>query len=339
MANQDNRDINIYAYEEDPFSFTLNDNTIEARIVAVKSRGGCDVWVDGSGVDAVKTISATDASGDYSVAEGYATVASGDYSHVEGYGSVSEGDISHAEGFGNSVSGDYGTHGEGYYTQTTGDYGAHAEGYYTVASGLSSHAEGMYSMAHNHYTHAEGYNTYAGVDPTGNNYDGVDAEGAHAEGYETYADGDYGSHAEGYGTYAHGVASHAGGYCTDANCKAMTAIGRYNKIATLNADEWVSGRQYAVGDLITYRGYTYKCASANSSTTFNYSQWFVTNTLDGDTAFVVGNGTGMDSRSNAMRVDWYGNTEIGGSITLGAGTNDEVTITAAQLRALLALIQ
>ena len=40
-----------------------------------------------------------------------------------------------------------------------------------------------------------------------------------------------------------------------------------------------------------------------------------------------------------MQVDWYGNTEIAGSITLGVGTSDEVTLTAAQLKALLALIQ
>lgn len=53
---------------------------------------------------------------------------------------------------------------------------------------------------------------------------------------------------------------------------------------------------------------------------------------------IVGNGTGSSARSNARTLDWNGNEALAGSLTLGKGTADEVTITAAQLRALLALL-
>ena len=53
---------------------------------------------------------------------------------------------------------------------------------------------------------------------------------------------------------------------------------------------------------------------------------------------IVGNGTGDDARANARTLDWSGNEELAGSLTLGKGTEDEVTITAAQLKALLAML-
>ena len=53
---------------------------------------------------------------------------------------------------------------------------------------------------------------------------------------------------------------------------------------------------------------------------------------------IVGNGTANDARSNARTLDWSGNEELAGSLTLGKGTADEVTITASQLKALLATL-
>ena len=53
---------------------------------------------------------------------------------------------------------------------------------------------------------------------------------------------------------------------------------------------------------------------------------------------IVGNGTADNARSNARTLDWSGNEALAGSLTLGKGTADEVTITAAQLTALLALL-
>lgn len=52
---------------------------------------------------------------------------------------------------------------------------------------------------------------------------------------------------------------------------------------------------------------------------------------------IVGNGA-LLAESNARTLDWDGNEELAGGLTLGKGTTDEVTITAAQLKALLALL-
>ena len=48
---------------------------------------------------------------------------------------------------------------------------------------------------------------------------------------------------------------------------------------------------------------------------------------------IVGNGTDR-KRSNARTLDWLGNERLQGGLTLGAGTNDEVTLTAPQLQAI-----
>ena len=59
---------------------------------------------------------------------------------------------------------------------------------------------------------------------------------------------------------------------------------------------------------------------------------------------IVGNGASDKSPSNARTLDWVGNEWIkgsysaNGSLTLGKGTADEVTITAAQLKQLLAML-
>ena len=56
---------------------------------------------------------------------------------------------------------------------------------------------------------------------------------------------------------------------------------------------------------------------------------------------IVGNGTmsgTTESRSNARTLDWSGNEALAGSLTLGKGTADEVTVTAAQLKQLIAML-
>lgn len=52
---------------------------------------------------------------------------------------------------------------------------------------------------------------------------------------------------------------------------------------------------------------------------------------------IVGNGS-ENAKSNARTLDWSGNEVLQGSLTLGKGTADETTITATQLKALLALL-
>lgn len=50
---------------------------------------------------------------------------------------------------------------------------------------------------------------------------------------------------------------------------------------------------------------------------------------------IIGNGTGNNARSNARTLDWSGNESLAGSITLGKGTADEVTLSAAQLKEIM----
>ena len=53
---------------------------------------------------------------------------------------------------------------------------------------------------------------------------------------------------------------------------------------------------------------------------------------------IVGYGTDDANRKNIRTIDYSGNESLAGSLTLGLGTADETTITAAQLKALLALL-
>jgi len=103
----------------------------------------------------------------------------------------------------------------------------------------------------------------------------------------------------GYDSTSSGTMSTTHGFRTIANHKSQFAFGEYNL-----ADD----------------------SSATASNRGNYVE-------------IVGNGTSRDNRSNARTLDWNGNESLAGGITLGKGTADEVTMTAAQLKALLALLQ
>jgi len=190
------------------------------------------VWTGGSaGNYSVKQITdtTTDATGNYSVAQGFKTLASGDYSTASGYGTLASGTrstssgnyttasgdystasgidstasgfVSHAEG-NSTASGDY-SHSEGISNTASGAY-SHAEGQGNIASGSGSHSEGGDNTASGEYSHAEG-----GENMVSGNY-------SHAEGNNTTASGDY-SHTEGQGTQATGTTSHAEGYLTKAH--------------------------------------------------------------------------------------------------------------------------
>lgn len=149
------------------------------------------------------------------------------------------------------------------------------------------------------YSHAEGISTTASE------------SGAHAEGYMTAAI-EMASHAEGVGTTASSAVSHAEGGGTIASGEASHAEGE-NTVAN-HRSQHVFGEFNFADD-----------STASATERGNYVE-------------IVGNGTKDDSRSNARILDWSGNEKLAGSLTLGMGTADEVTITAAQLTALLALL-
>ena len=176
---------------------------------------------------------------------------------------------------------------------------SHAEGSNTTSSGAGSHAEGGYTTASDAYSHAEGYYTEA------------TEEYSHAEGGWSKATG-FGAHAEGYRSTASGEHSHAEGSTTEASGNDSHAEGTYT-IAN-HKSQHVFGR------------YNTEDNSTNAANDY------------GNYAEIVGNGTSALIRSNARTLDWNGNEALAGSLTLGEGTADETTITAAQLKALIALL-
>ena len=103
---------------------------------------------------------------------------------------------------------------------------------------------------------------------------------------------------EGAGTTASGTAAHAEGNATVANHRAQHVFGEYN------------------------------IADASGATAASRGTYVE----------IVGNGAADNARSNARTLDWNGNEALAGSLTIGTGTEDEVTVTPAQLRALLALL-
>lgn len=165
--------------------------------------------------------------------------------------------------------------------------------------GQHAFAEGFRTEASGRFSHAEGASTKASESYS------------HTEGYFTEANNEA-SHAEGYsskanGSYSHtegyfaetsGDASHAEGYGTKATHRAQHVVGMYNEIDPSQADSSMSGEYVEM----------------------------------------VGNGSNDSNRSNARTLDWSGNETLQGSLTLGKGSADETTVTATQLKALIALL-
>lgn len=119
------------------------------------------------------------------------------------------------------------------------------------------------------------------------------------------------SHCEGLATVAGGNYSHAEGECTVALGDGQHVSGRANIVDTNN---------------------TYASIVGNGTFTSDYAE--------GDAEFSIN----VNNRSNAYTLDWSGNgwfagniTANGGSLTLHDSTGD-VTVTAAQLRQLLAML-
>jgi hypothetical protein len=270
---------------------------------------GAGSHAEGSGTEAYGRVShvegeETKALGEYSHAEGYQTQAIGSGSHAEGdsteaYGRGSHaeggatqafGNFSHAEGLNTVASGSY-SHAEGWANIALGEY-SHAEGRATQAIGISSHAEGDATQATGHYSHAEGTNTYA----IGNF--------SHAEGQSTQASGSY-SHAEGQLTIASGSYSHAEGYDTHA-------IGNFSHAEGGNAQAIGIGSHAEGLNTVALGSYQHVQGQFNLSSSIQ-------------SAFIVGNGTSLFSRSNLIfaagsTVQITGSLDVSGSITINSGS-------------------
>lgn len=224
------------------------------------------------------------AEGMYSFATGLETEAYGVSAHAEGECSKALGGMSHAEGSYTTASG-RSSHAEGGGTQATGER-SHAEGLQCIASEDSAHAEGSLTTASQISSHAEGANTTAsGPMSHAEGFRTVASNSScHAEGQYTTASG-YMAHAEGEYTRAQGRNAHSQNCYTVATENNQTVIGKYNTATR-------------TGSGTTADPYVYTNA--------------------GDYAFIIGNGSGdaTANRSNALTVDWNGNINMQGDITM-----------------------
>ena len=182
----------------------------------------------------------------------------------------------------------------------------------TLSFGTETVASGNFAMAIGRKTNATGKFSFAGgnVNPAlGNNE--ATGELSFAFGLSAKSTGQNAfslgqgtlasatlAFATGDRTVASGQRSFTGGDQTIANHRAQVAFGQFNVADTSEAE-------------------------ANARGTY---------------VEIVGNGTADNARSNARTLDWDGNESLAGGLTLGKGTADEVTITPAQLKLLLALL-
>jgi len=287
----------------------------------------------------------TTAIGGYSHAEGYTTKATGYTSHAEGIETVTIGDASHAEGANTTAYADY-SHSEGHDTTAFGD-ASHVEGSNTTTYGDSTHAEGKGSYAWGTGSHAEGMLTRCESELGGHtegfsSYVSASAWFAHAEGWYTSALGTA-SHTEGYETtaiqdngHAEGSTTLAYGRNTHAEGTYTTASGRSSHSAGINTVS-IGYAQYVVGGFNERSGYDLTQADDYSFSGFSETSW--ANIID-ENVFIIGAGSGITHRQNALSVTWRGNVFIKSGLTFSFGEyaneiSDDENLTDASHSALV----
>lgn len=191
-------------------------------------------------------------------------------------------------------------------------YGNYLSGFCGFAFGILNNVTGSYACAQGFYNEASGkYSSAFGHRTV------ASGGGAEASGDYSVASGIF-SHAEGEGTVAAARTAHVEGGGTVADeSQLYTHVGGVNNATSTATGKTVTiSRKDKDGNVLL----------TDSRTLGKYAE-------------VIGNGDSDQSRSNARTLDWSGNEELAGSLTLGLGTEDETTITAAQLKALLATLQ
>lgn len=153
------------------------------------------------------------------------------------------------------------------------------------ATGYYSHAEGQETLATGVNSHAEGRNTRATF------------YYSHAEGFNTIASGAC-SHAEGSGTQAINPCSHAEGENTQAIGASSHAEGSSSRA--------IGAHSHAEGEYTIAAG-----SNQHVQGKYNIAQ----GDLNTEMAFIIGNGTSDQNRSNAFSIDWNGNIYVNGDTT------------------------
>ena len=285
----------------------------------INRTGGADRTSDGSGIFSPQGDWSTDAMiSQYTSAQ---TLSGGQSwegtSHVgmgaSGWGSTAMGAYNRASGVGAFVSGFMNVAGPTSSSitaippSTTNLGGQFAVGYATAAtghvaftSGYSTAASGNYSTAMGESSIASGANSTAlgkSTSATGN-YSTSLGNSTTASGSQSTALGES-STASGYASLATGRSNTASGYNATAMGRASTASGYYSTVMGYNAtaSDFAS---FVIGQ------YNSSGSSATSAGSYDVSS----------PAFVIGNGTASNAKSDAFKVLFNGNTTVAGDITV-----------------------
>lgn len=258
-----------------------------------------------------------DSIGNYSFGGGWNTMAKGIYSTAFGNNTSASGSSSTAMGFGTSATGS----------------NSSAMGLNSIATGINSTAMGSETIAAGTNSVAMGFSTSAiGYRSTALGlYTEATGDNSTAMGRSTIASGES-STSIGYSTSATGTASVAMGYLTSANSYYSTAMGVLTKaenyastaignqtFATGFSSVSMGTRTYATGDHSTTMGDSVTARAYASLTIGRFNDSIITSSpttwVSSDPLFIIGNGTGDFTRSNAFVVYKNGNTILQGELT------------------------
>lgn len=145
-----------------------------------------------------------------------------------------------------------------------------------------------------------------------------------------------GSVAEGIDVNAQGGGAQAYGKGTIARGNYSQVFGMYNIPDSYESlPEWQPNTHYYVGDKVKRgivmpplpaRWWMCICKEENEDSSYTPSKW--EQHSDGFMRFaeIVGNGVSDNDRSNARRLDWDGNEELAGDLTINKGKANEVSV-------------
>lgn len=187
---------------------------------------------------------------------------------------------------------------------------------FSLAAGEASHVEGVNCLAIGNHSHAEGNGTIA------------ENNSAHAEGTGSYASGKY-SHAGGLETIASNQGAFAHGQRVKATGRSATAFG-YNDVGFTSNN--ASGlRSFSAGlnciasgedSVAIGKGIIASDSNRIAMGKYNYST--------SGALFIIGNGGGENSRSNAFYVDVQGRAYIKANLT--SADNEKALVDLKYLR-------
>lgn len=292
-------------------------------------------------------------------AEGDNTNAKGSNSHTEGSGTQTTGTGSHAEGSYTQAVGSY-SHSEGSACVTNGAH-SHAEGGNTKTSGYYSHAEGQYGIATGNASHVEGANTSI-------NYDYISFSANVSGNTYTTASSIAVNNKLQVGCILSSSVNGSDGYTVTAIDRTNNTVTFSGPLPDLSRNYYIfclaatgegshaEGKSVAIGkgshaeglNCYTYGHYAHAegvGTIANSNYQHVDGQYNVADSSGiGTYVHITGIGSSESDRKNGFTINNVGNgwfagniTANGGSLTLHDNTGD-VTVTAAQLRQLLAML-